>query len=86
MEADETDGVSQSAEELEALLLAPVIGATPAADEESRRIQDRLRRRETALRAVLEGLPDATVAASRDGRIVFATSAPPSCSATAPRS
>ena len=35
-------------------------------------MQDRLRRRETALRAVLEGLPDATVAAGRDGRIVFA--------------
>jgi diguanylate cyclase (GGDEF)-like protein/PAS domain S-box-containing protein len=38
------------------------------------RVQDRLRRRETALRAVLEGLPDATVAAGRDGRIVFANS------------
>ena len=38
----------------------------------SQRVQDRLRRRETALRAVLEGLPDATVAAGRDGRIVFA--------------
>ena len=35
------------------------------------RLQDRLRRREAALRAVLEGLPDATVASGRDGRIVF---------------
>ena len=35
-------------------------------------MQGRLRRREAALRAVLEGLPDATVAAGRDGRIVFA--------------
>jgi len=34
-------------------------------------VRDRLRRRETALRAVLEGLPDATVATGRDGRIVF---------------
>jgi diguanylate cyclase (GGDEF)-like protein/PAS domain S-box-containing protein len=40
--------------------------------EDLQRVQDRLRRRETALRAVLEGLPDATVAAGRDGRIVFA--------------
>src|SRR5918998_5642496 len=56
---------------LEALLLAPVGlgGVTPA---ELTRLQDRLRRREAALRAVLEGLPDATVAAGRDGRIVFA--------------
>ena len=30
-----------------------------------------MRRREAALRAVLEGLPDATVAATRDGRILF---------------
>ena len=36
------------------------------------RVQERLRKREAALRAVLEGLPDATVAAGRDGRIVFA--------------
>lgn len=57
--------------DLEALLLAPmgVGAATPA---ELERLQDRLRRREAALRAVLEGLPDATVAAGRDGRIVFA--------------
>jgi diguanylate cyclase (GGDEF)-like protein/PAS domain S-box-containing protein len=33
---------------------------------------DPLRRREIALRAVLEGLPDATVGADRDGSIVFA--------------
>src|SRR3954453_2521148 len=32
---------------------------------------DPLRRREIAVRAVLEGLPDATVGADRDGRIVF---------------
>src|SRR3954453_9864384 len=32
---------------------------------------DPLQRREIALRAVLEGLPDATVGADRDGRIVF---------------
>ena len=56
---------------LEALLLAPV-GVGAATPAELARLQDRLRRRETALRAVLEGLPDATVAASSDGRIVFA--------------
>src|SRR5215208_2070558 len=32
---------------------------------------DPLQRREVALRAVLEGLPDATVGADRNGRIVF---------------
>src|SRR3954467_10290180 len=32
---------------------------------------DPLKRREIALRAVLEGLPDATVGADREGRIVF---------------
>src|SRR4051812_33252443 len=53
---------------LEALLLAPV--GVDAADLQ--RVQDRLRKREAALRAVLEGLPDATVAAGRDGRIIFA--------------
>src|SRR3954451_19557439 len=52
---------------LEALLIAPV--GLDAEDLE--RVQERLRRREAALRAVLEGLPDATVAAGRDGRIVF---------------
>src|SRR3954447_19843635 len=35
---------------------------------------DPLQRREIALRAVLEGLPDATVGADRDGRIVFVNS------------
>src|ERR1700755_3016313 len=56
--------------ELEALLLAPVgVGAAETVDPA--RLQDRLRRREAALRAVLEGLPDATVASGRDGRIVF---------------
>ena len=53
---------------LEALLLAPV-GVDA---EDLQRVQERLRKREAALRAVLEGLPDATVAAGRDGRIVFA--------------
>src|SRR5438034_6087673 len=71
MDASEEDAVGRGAQELEALLLAPVAGSPPAADDESRRVHDRLRRRETALRAVLEGLPDATVAASRDGDIVF---------------
>ena len=57
--------------DLEALLLAPVgVGAAETVDPA--RLQERLRRREAALRAVLEGLPDATVAAGRDGRIVFA--------------
>jgi PAS domain S-box-containing protein len=39
---------------------------------EHRAVRERLERRETALSAVLEGLPDATVAARPDGRIVFA--------------
>ncbi len=52
-------------DDLEALLLSPGSAAAPA-------LQDRLGRREAALRAVLEGLPEATVAAGRDGRIVFA--------------
>src|ERR1700755_216463 len=52
---------------LEALLLAPV-GVDA---EDLQRVQERLRKREAALRAVLEGLPDATVAAGRDGRIIF---------------
>src|SRR3954452_18152193 len=52
---------------LEALLLAPV-GVDA---EDLQRVQERLRKREAALRAVLEGLPDATVAAGRDGKIVF---------------
>ena len=56
---------------LEALLLAPmgVDARDPAAMAQ---LQDRLRRREAALRAVLEGLPDATVAAGADHKIVFA--------------
>ena len=33
-----------------------------------------VRRTDVALRAVLEGLPDATVGAGRDGRIVFVNS------------
>src|SRR3954470_14753019 len=52
---------------LEALLIAPV-GVDA---EDLQRVQERLRKREAALRAVLEGLPDATVATGRDGRIVF---------------
>src|SRR3954470_14968417 len=67
MEVIEDDGRDQGAEALDSLLLAPVLGEP----ESPERIHDRLRRRETALRAVLEGLPDATVAAARDGRIVF---------------
>src|SRR3954453_17111987 len=66
MDADRHDGVEQ-AEALDALLLAPVVSEAAAPDL----ARDRLRRRETALRAVLEGLPDATVAASADGLIVF---------------
>jgi diguanylate cyclase (GGDEF)-like protein/PAS domain S-box-containing protein len=56
---------------LKALLLGPVGGLGGGAAD-LLRAQDRLRRRETALRAVLEGLPDATVGTGRDGRIVFA--------------
>src|SRR3954468_2337393 len=52
---------------LEALLLSPV-GVDA---EDLQRVQERLRKREAALRAVLEGLPDATVAAGRDGKIIF---------------
>jgi len=59
--------------DLESLLLAPV-GVGAATPAELQRLQDRLRRREAALRAVLEGLPNATVAASRDGKIVFVNS------------
>ena len=36
-----------------------------------RTVRERLRRSEASLRAVLEGLPDATVAAARDGRIAL---------------
>src|ERR1700759_4633710 len=66
MEADKDDG-GEKADALDALLLAPVVNEAAAPEQ----VRDRLRRRETALRAVLEGLPDATVAASADGRIVF---------------
>src|SRR4051812_10205918 len=67
MEAIEDDGRDKGAEALDSLLLASVVGEPDTPE----RIHDRLRRRETALRAVLEGLPDATVAAARDGHIVF---------------
>src|SRR3954453_16085579 len=56
--------------ELEDLLLAPV-GVGPSETLDPPPLQERLRRREAALRAVLEGLPDATVGSGRDGRIVF---------------
>src|SRR3954465_14986706 len=57
-------------EGLESLLVAAVAaGGTETVDPA--RLQERLRRREAALRAVLEGSPDATVASGRDGRIVF---------------
>src|SRR3954468_13214650 len=56
--------------DLEALLLAPV-GAGPSETVDPARLQERLRRREAAGRAVREGLPDATVASGGDGRIVF---------------
>jgi diguanylate cyclase (GGDEF)-like protein/PAS domain S-box-containing protein len=62
------DEAGQDPSELEALLLAPV----GVEEHDVKLVQERLRRREAALRAVLEGLPDATVAAGRDGRIVFA--------------
>ena len=62
------DAPQNEPSDLEALLLSPV--GVDAGDLQ--RIQERLRKREAALRAVLEGLPDATVAAGRDGRIVFA--------------
>jgi diguanylate cyclase (GGDEF)-like protein/PAS domain S-box-containing protein len=69
-EAHKDEG--QEPDALEALLLAPV--GLDAADEspDPHHVRDRLRRREAALRTVLEGLPDATVAARRDGRIVLA--------------
>src|SRR4051795_12867849 len=68
METTGDDGPRNGAEALDDLLLAPVAGESMAAQV----AEERLRRRETALRAVLEGLPDATVAAAPDGRIVFA--------------
>jgi diguanylate cyclase (GGDEF)-like protein/PAS domain S-box-containing protein len=65
------DGDERAA--LQALLLAPLdVRAGHAAGDGD--LEARLRRREVALRAVLEGLPDATVASGRDGRIVFANS------------
>src|SRR3954451_23975188 len=67
MEADR-DEVGRERSALEALLLGPVGVET----EDLGLVQERLRKREAALRAVLEGLPDATVAAGRDGRIIFA--------------
>ncbi len=65
------DDVGKEQSALEALLLAPV-GVDTAELPDLERLRDRLRRREAALRAVLEGLPDATVATGADGRIVFA--------------
>jgi diguanylate cyclase (GGDEF)-like protein/PAS domain S-box-containing protein len=67
MEADK-DEAGRERSALESLLLAPV--GVDAEDLE--RVQEHLRKREAALRAVLEGLPDATVATGRDGRIIFA--------------
>src|SRR3954451_17936434 len=67
MEADR-DEVGRERSALEALLLGPVGVET----EDLGLVQERLHKREQALRAVLEGLPDATVAAGRDGRIIFA--------------
>ncbi len=49
---------------LEALLLAPM-GVAAQSPADMAKLQDRLRRREAALRAVLEGLPDATVGGGR---------------------
>jgi PAS domain S-box-containing protein len=68
MDAELDDGGTQHGA-LEALLLAPVVDSEEPLSPD---LRERLRRREAALRAVLEGLPDATVAAARDGRIVFA--------------
>src|SRR4051795_3773919 len=63
----ETDQAGREPSALEALLLSPV-----GVDAENlQRVQDRLRKREAALRAVLEGLPDATVATGSDGKIIF---------------
>src|SRR3954463_929830 len=67
MEADK-DEVERERSALESLLLAPV--GVEEGDLEL--VQERLRKREAALRAVLEGLPDATVAADQRGRIIFA--------------
>ena len=70
----------EQAQALDALLLAPVVSEAAAPEM----VRDRLRRREAALRAVLEGLPDATVAASAaTAGSCSSTPAPRSCSATA---
>ena len=66
---------------LEALLLAPV-GVDAPRPRNSAHLQDRLRRREAALRAVLEGLPDATVAAGATGGSSSPTRTPRRCSDT----
>jgi diguanylate cyclase (GGDEF)-like protein/PAS domain S-box-containing protein len=58
--------VEITASRLEDLTLIDLRDAGPR-----RTVRERLRRSEGSLRAVLEGLPDATVASSRDGRIVF---------------
>src|SRR4051812_31117328 len=65
MGAGGAGGPRPGAEARAVLRLSPVVAEPVPAEL----IQDRLRCRETALRAVLEGLPDATVAAARDGRI-----------------
>jgi hypothetical protein len=59
----ENDDAGTEPGALEALLLAPV-GVDAANPADPARLQERLRRREAALRAVLEGLPDATVGAA----------------------
>jgi diguanylate cyclase (GGDEF)-like protein/PAS domain S-box-containing protein len=58
--------VEITASRLEELTLIDLRDAGPR-----RTVRERLRRSEGSLRAVLAGLPDATVASSRDGRIVF---------------
>jgi diguanylate cyclase (GGDEF)-like protein/PAS domain S-box-containing protein len=58
--------VEITASRLEDLTLIDLRDAGPR-----RTVREQLRRSEGSLRAVLEGLPDATVGSSRDGRIVF---------------
>jgi diguanylate cyclase (GGDEF)-like protein/PAS domain S-box-containing protein len=58
--------VEITASRLEDLTLIDMRDAGPR-----RAVREKLRRSEGSLRAVLEGLPDATVASARDGRIVF---------------
>src|SRR4051812_49347416 len=67
METTGDDGPRNGAEALDDLLLAPVAGESMAAQV----AEERPRRRETALRAGLEGLPDATGGAGRGRRVVF---------------